>query len=231
MRYTLTSHAMRYFDLVLTPEHDGIHPIDAQLSVTEGVEREALLHIDSFGDGTGVLLYRLHGDRDAALETVSNSDAVISHDVLDVDEEDTFHLYLHVHPGEPAGTLMKLCYKFALIIDTPIEFTRRGGVLVTIVGTHDMLREALKAIPDEISISIQQVGQYSPGSRDMLSMLTERQREVFETAVESGYYEIPRKVNQSDLADRLDCAPSTVDEHLRKAESRMLSALFRSVGE
>ena len=60
LRYTLTSYAMRYFDLVLTPEHDGIHPVDAELAVTERVEREALLHIDSFGDGTGVLLYRLH---------------------------------------------------------------------------------------------------------------------------------------------------------------------------
>lgn len=222
---------MRYFDLVLIPEQDGVHPVDAELATTSGVEREALLHIDSFGDGTGVLLYRLHGNRDAAVDTVARSEAVISYDVLDVEEEDTFHLYVHVHPGEPAGTLMALCYRFALIIDTPIEFTDRGGVLVTIVGTHDMLREALKAIPDEMQISIQQVGQYSPGSRDMLSMLTERQREVFETAVEMGYYEIPRRINQGELADALDCAPSTVDEHLRKAESRMLSALLRSVGE
>jgi predicted DNA binding protein len=219
---------MRYFDLVLTPEHNGIHPVDAELATLDGVERDALLHIDAFGDGTGVLLYRLTGDRQAVVESVEDNDYVISYDLLDVEAENTFHLYLHVHPGEPAGTLMALCYEFALIIDTPIEFTDRGGILVTIVGTHDMLREALKAVPDEINISIQQVGQYSPGTRDMLSMLTERQREVFETAVEMGYYDIPRQVNQSDLAEALDCAPSTVDEHLRKAESKMLSALLRT---
>jgi predicted DNA binding protein len=221
---------MRYFDLVLTSEHNGIHPVDAELSRIDGVGREALLHIDSFGDGTGVLLYRLNGDRDSVVEAVKAHDSVISYDVLDVEAENTFHLYVHVHPGEPAGTLMALCYEFALIIDTPIEFTDRGGVLVTIVGTHDMLREALKAVPDHISVSIQQVGQYSPGTRDMLSMLTDRQREVFETAVEMGYYDIPRQVNQGELADELGCAPSTVDEHLRKAESKMLSALLRSGG-
>lgn len=219
---------MRYFDLVLTSEHHGIHPVDAELAALPGVERDALLHIDAFGDGTGVLLYRLEGDRDSVVETVSEHDDVISYDILDVEAENAYHLYLHVHPGEPAGTLMALCYEYALIIDTPIEFTDRGGVLVTIVGTHDMLREALKAVPDSINISIQQVGQYSPGTRDMLSMLTERQREVFETAVEMGYYDIPRQVNQSDLADKLSCAPSTVDEHLRKAESKMLSALLRT---
>ena len=177
-----------------------------------------------------MLLYRLVGDRNAVVEAVADHDSLISYDILDVDAENTFHLYLHVHPGEPAGTLMALCYKYALIIDTPIEFTDRGGVLVTIVGTHDMLREALKAIPEDINVSIQQVGKYSPGTRDMLSMLTERQREVFETAVDMGYYDIPRQVNQSDLADALECAPSTVDEHLRKAESKMLSALLRTAG-
>ncbi|WP_336134005.1 helix-turn-helix domain-containing protein [Natronomonas amylolytica] len=221
---------MRYFDLVLTPEHEGIHPVDAQLADIAGVERDSLLHIDSFGDGTGVLLYRLVGTKDAVVEVIEEHEDVISYDLLDVEAEDTFHLYLHVHPGEPAGTLMALCYEYALIIDTPIEFTNRGGVLVTIVGTHDMLRQALKAVPDRISISIQQVGQYSPGTRDMLSMLTDRQREVFETAVEMGYYDIPRQVNQGDLAERLGCAPSTVDEHLRKAESKMLSALLRNTG-
>lgn len=219
---------MRYFDLVLRPTHNGIHPIDAELALLDEVYRDALLHIDAFGDGTGVLLYRLQGDRDAVIDTIGDHESLISYDVLDVDAENTFHLYCHVHPGEPAGTLMALCYKYALIIDTPIEFTDRGGILVTVVGTHDMLREALKAIPEDINVSIQQVGKYTPGTRDMLSMLTERQREVFETAVEMGYYDIPREVNQGDLAEELECAPSTVDEHLRKAESKMLSALLRA---
>jgi len=221
---------MRYFDLVLTPKHDGIHPIDAELALLTEVERDALLHIDAFGDGSGVLLYRLVGEKETVVETIVDHDFLVSYDVLDVDAEDTFHLYLHVLPGEPAGTLMALTYEYALIIDTPIEFMDRGGILATIVGTHDMLREALKAIPDAINVSIQQVGEYSPGTRDMLSMLTERQREVFETAVNMGYYDIPREVNQVDLAEELGCAPSTVDEHLRKAESKMLSALLRTTG-
>ena len=219
---------MRYFDLVLTPERGGIHPVDAELASMPGVDRDALLHIDAFGDGTGVLLYRLEGDRETVVEAIADHDYLVSYDILSVDAENTFHLYLHVQPGEPAGTLMALCYEYALIIDTPIKFTDRGGVLATIVGTHDMLRKALKSIPEAISVSIQQVGEYSPGTRDMLSMLTERQREVFETAVNMGYYDIPREINQGDLAETLGCAPSTVDEHLRKVESKMLSALLRT---
>ena len=219
---------MRYFDLTLTPESGGIHPADIRLAESHGFEREALLHVDAFADGTGVLLYRLRGDPDAARDAVEGMDEVLVWDVLPIDDDGAFHLSVHVAAGEPAGTLMTLSDQFALIIDTPIEFTDRGGLLVTIVGTHEMLRGALETIPDDVHTTIRQVGHYSPGSRNMLSLLTDRQREVFETAVEAGYYEIPRRVNQSELAGMLECAPSTVDEHLRKAESKMLSGLVDS---
>ena len=123
---------------------------------------------------------------------------------------------------------MTLSDQFALIIDTPIEFTDRGGLLVTTIGTHEMLRGALETSPDDVHTTIRQVGRYSPGSRNVLSLLTDRQREVFETAVEAGYYEIPRRVSQNELAEMSGCAPQTVDEHLRKAESKMRSGLVDS---
>lgn len=85
---------------------------------------------------------------------------------------------------------------------------------------------ALEDAPESVGVSAEESGEYTPAETDVLSLLTGRQREVFETAVEMGYYEIPREVNQRDLAAELDLAPSTVDEHLRKAESRMLSAVL-----
>lgn len=220
---------MRYFDLLLSPESGGIHPVDRALAAEEALTRQSLLHLDAFGDGTGVLLYRLRGDETVAERFAAASDDVLAYDVLDVDG-DNFHLYLHVEPGEPAGSLMALCYEYALIVDPPLEFTDTGDVFVTVVGRHDMLRQALRDAPGNVGISIDQVGQYRPGKRDLVSLLTARQREVFERAVELGYYDIPRKVNQRDLADDFGCAPSTVDEHLRKAESKMLSAVVRAPG-
>ncbi|MFC7226216.1 helix-turn-helix domain-containing protein [Salinirubellus salinus] len=219
---------MRYFDLTLTPTGGGIHPADARLAGVPAVEREALLHVDAFADGTGVLLYRLHGDPAAARDCVDGHEDVLDWDVLPIADGGAFHLYVHVAAGEPAGTLLSLSDQFALIVDTPIGFTQRGGLLVTLVGTHDTLRGALESVPHDVHVTIRQVGRYSPGNRDMLSLLTTRQREVFEQAVESGYYEIPRRLNQSELAERLGCAPSTVDEHLRKAESKLLSGLVDS---
>jgi len=146
--------------------------------------------------------------------------------MLDVRDE-RFHLYLHVLPGDPAGTLMELTQRFALMLDTPIEFTERGGIRTTVIGTHEMLQQAVERLPESVRINVEQVGQYQPNRTDMLSALTDRQLEVFRTAVELGYYEIPRRTTHEDIAGQLECAPSTVDEHLRKAESRVLSSLVR----
>lgn len=188
------------------------------------VTREALLHLNALADGTGVVLYRLAGDPESLVEDLERHPDLLNYDLLDV-RDGKFHLYLHIRPGEPANSLLGIAHKYALIVQTPIEFTERGGLSTTVVGTHEMLQQALRELPDGIEFSVSQVGEYTPDNRDLLSMLTTRQLEVFQTAVDLGYYEIPRRATHEDIADRLGCAPSTVDEHLRKAESRVLSTL------
>ncbi|MFB6205507.1 MAG: helix-turn-helix domain-containing protein [Haloglomus sp.] len=215
---------MRYFDFILTLEDGAIHPVDAVIKETPGVEREALLHVNALGDGTGVMLYRLGGEPDGLESALEDADGVLASEILNVGGE-RFHCYVHVRPGEPAGSLMALAQRHALLVDTPLEFTDRGGLRTTLVGTHEKLRQALDQVPEGVQVTVEQVGQYTPERGDMLSMLTDRQLEVFRTAVDLGYYEIPRRATHEDIAGVLDCAPSTVDEHLRKAESRVLSAL------
>ncbi|MFB6164495.1 MAG: helix-turn-helix domain-containing protein [Haloarculaceae archaeon] len=217
---------MRYFDFTISPEGGAIHPADKLIADHPDVTRDALMHVNALGDGTGILMYRLEGDHESLTEAIDESTAVLAWDVLDV-QDDAFHLYLHIPPGQPAGSLMALAQKYALIIDTPLTYTDQGGLRTTIVGTHDMLRQALSETPDGIRFAVEQAGQYSPNREDILSILTERQLEVFQTAIEEGYYEIPREATHEDISNALGCAPSTVDEHLRKAESRVLSALMR----
>ncbi|WP_049925719.1 helix-turn-helix domain-containing protein [Halopiger goleimassiliensis] len=55
-----------------------------------------------------------------------------------------------------------------------------------------------------------------------LDTLTSAQREVFEHAREASYYEWPREITTRELADDLDLAKSTLLEHLRRAESKLL---------
>lgn len=55
-----------------------------------------------------------------------------------------------------------------------------------------------------------------------LDSLTSTQRKVFEHAREAGYYEWPRGCSTRDLAADLDISKTTLLEHLRKAESKLL---------
>lgn len=52
--------------------------------------------------------------------------------------------------------------------------------------------------------------------------LSEGQREAFELARRRGYYEWPRNVSTRELADEMDVSKTTLLEHLRKAESKLL---------
>jgi DNA-binding CsgD family transcriptional regulator len=53
--------------------------------------------------------------------------------------------------------------------------------------------------------------------------LTERQREIVETAMDLGYFDRPRGANATEVADALDISPSTFAEHLAAAERKLLS--------
>ncbi|KAA9397148.1 transcriptional regulator [Haloarcula sp. CBA1130] len=52
--------------------------------------------------------------------------------------------------------------------------------------------------------------------------LTPAQRQAFEAAREAGYYQWPRGISVRELADQMDISKTTLLEHLRTAESKLL---------
>lgn len=56
------------------------------------------------------------------------------------------------------------------------------------------------------------------------SMLTDRQLEVVTCALEEGYFEWPREISSEELADELGINRTTALEHLRKAQSKLLTS-------
>ncbi|WP_336035355.1 helix-turn-helix domain-containing protein [Halobacterium yunchengense] len=53
--------------------------------------------------------------------------------------------------------------------------------------------------------------------------VTERQLAALRLALERGYYEQPRRTSLRELAELTDVARSTYEEHLRKAENKLLT--------
>lgn len=55
--------------------------------------------------------------------------------------------------------------------------------------------------------------------------LTIKQVEAIATALELGYYQVPKKITTEKLAEKQSVPRTTFEEHLRKAESKVLRAL------
>ncbi|AQL42910.1 hypothetical protein BV210_09365 [Halorientalis sp. IM1011] len=64
----------------------------------------------------------------------------------------------------------------------------------------------------------------------LFDSLTDRQREVLETAYLAGFFEQPRETTGEELAEMLGVSQPTVNRHLRLAQQRLMEQLF-STGE
>lgn len=63
-----------------------------------------------------------------------------------------------------------------------------------------------------------------------LGRLTDRQREVIETAHEMGYFAYPRQANAEAVSEALGIEPSTFAEHLAAAQSTLMDELTAGSG-
>ncbi|OLZ39935.1 bacterio-opsin activator [Natrinema saccharevitans] len=57
-------------------------------------------------------------------------------------------------------------------------------------------------------------------------ILTDRQREIVETAHEMGYFDYPKGANATDVAEELGVARSTFTEHLAAAQTKLMDAIL-----
>jgi len=100
----------------------------------------------------------------------------------------------------------------------------------TIVGTKKALsayRKRMKALlPEDIGLN---VSSSMKADFMMTPSLSKRQSEVLGAAVQMGYYEHPKRCNQSDIAELIGISQGTVAEHLQLAESNIMSGWFRQM--
>ncbi len=100
------------------------------------------------------------------------------------------------------------------------------GAELSLVGEQSTIAALLRAYREVgISPDLERLGSYA-GDRRPLDRLTSRQREVLRTAFEDGYYDVPRGAGTEDIAAALELDPSTVAEHLQRAERNLLGELL-----
>jgi len=72
-----------------------------------------------------------------------------------------------------------------------------------------------KSIRDTFVISVSSI----------FSELTEKQVDALVAALDYGYYQVPKKITAEEIAREFSLTRTTYEEHVRKAESKILHAI------
>jgi len=108
----------------------------------------------------------------------------------------------------------------------PIEFKDRK-LKLTFVGNLNEIKKLLaraEKVGQKFKILSMTDARFSPDS--ILHVLTEKQRKILSLAYTNGYYDVPRKIDSEKLAQMLKIVKSTLVEHLRKAEKRLITDIM-----
>lgn len=204
---------------------DGFHPTAYELHTSESsAGRKSILHFNVLDDGTMVMLAHVHGNSDRMRRLIEQNPDVIDYSVSD-EGDGTGLMYLHSQLPDSMRGILRPLDEHEVFFES-IEYISEEEIRVTMIGeTNEVLQRALAAIPEEINITVERIGVYSPGTSDLTGLLTDRQQEILDIAMELGYYENPRRSTHGEIAERVGIDASTVSEHMRKIEARAFAFL------
>ncbi|MHC3436829.1 helix-turn-helix domain-containing protein [Natrialbaceae archaeon A-gly3] len=112
--------------------------------------------------------------------------------------------------------------------DGAFVFKITSGERGWVIRVHMPDRDALTDFREycrnrSISFRVNQLYE-STASDDGIYYLTEQQHEILSMAYYEGYYDIPRRASQNDLAGQLGISDSAVSQRLRRAVSELIAA-------
>jgi len=161
------------------------------------------------------------------------------------DELDTFERTLE--SSEAVSELLLLsndadgrCYRVTLggeVLTISTMLTRIGVRVIDVAGSEGewnvraqfRSRELFLELRNycsahDISFRLHRLSWDDGGADWRLSGLTPEQWDALRQAYEAGYFDVPRAITQSELADRLGISPSAVSQRLRRAMSQLIEA-------
>jgi predicted DNA binding protein len=99
-----------------------------------------------------------------------------------------------------------------------------------LLNDRSELSEAINLLSDFGNVTVERITQdfrreIIPSRsewQELLSSIPPRQREILNTAVEQGYFKIPRQVTLEEIAEKMDITKTTASNHLRKVEQQLV---------
>lgn len=107
-----------------------------------------------------------------------------------------------------------------------VSAVRQRGIDLSIIGSQgDLGRTIERLVEAGMNVDLERLTEYH-GSEMAMDRLTDRQREVVRTAHSMGYYDVPRAATTNEVAEAIGLDPSTVAEHLQRAERNLMGDIL-----
>lgn len=224
--------------LTLRIWHPDCWTLETTAAVDAGLVAHGVYHTDGVTNARCTAYADSRDDIEALIDEIEVSP--LTDDVKRVQE----YFNPRVRGNAAAGnTTAELLVKYESCNSIHDAFVQRGFVpeeeirihdgeeYWTVIITEDRMEigRRLDEIRSEMNAEITVEGMKSPNTKTSndspTAELSERQREVFELAQRRGYYSWPRETSASELADEIDISKTTLLEHLRKAEVKLLNSV------
>jgi hypothetical protein len=215
---------MRYLQVAVHQDPARRHPMHQYVVETGGYTVSRMLEFGQPTDGTHALLFHVEGPVEPYESTLADVDSVLQY-ALSPCPDESFFVYVRERVSDYGAAFVDALSMPGLLVVTPIEFRADGTIRVTAVGPAKTLQAAVDEVPGEMDVEVLEVGEYDARKLDAGANLTDRQFEAVLAAVDAGYYETPREGTVAEVGERLDCAPGTAAELLRRAESAVMGQL------
>jgi len=185
-------------------------------------EGKSLLKLD-FEKGIKIVICDIKMKEGFTLKDLSLPEGSVILDVLKEDNNKYTCLIKVIYEKK----LMKIfkLFNFDVIYTLP-SFVSKEKIVFSFISDNENLKKLLKVIKVLGVVKNIHFQKVNFPEHDILSDLTEKQKEVLIAAKKNGYYDIPRKITTEELSKKLGISKATAVEHLRKAEKRMITFIL-----
>ena len=123
--------------------------------------------------------------------------------------------------------VLKKFFKDNVIWKSP-TYMNQNAITLTCIGDEKSLNEIIQDMESFDTFKKAKLSYFHSciEQKGIQQILTSRQLEVMRYAKDWGYYDSPRKITSKELAKKLNCSKSTLLEHLKNAENKIVNYII-----
>ena len=153
----------------------------------------------------------MHYDIDSIIKEIRNHESVFEFSILEKEEN---KVKINVKTKDPY--LLYGVIKFGVLVNFPVK-VKEGYAYWKLISTRKRIDELLTLFENKgIDFALLRIGNSPYEIEDHSSKLSFEEDKILEKAINSGFFEVPRKISLEELANELGKSKSALSVMLRK---------------